>query len=113
MVVDFELFRGDLEAALARSTRAQGGGPPHKAVLMFKVLRLQTLYTVSDDQTEHQIRDRPSFMRFVGLGLEDRVPDANTIWLFREQLTKADAVGRLFAQFNVALRDAGYLAMDG
>jgi IS5 family transposase len=43
---------------------------------MFKVLVLQTLYTLSDDQTEYQIRDRLSFMRFVGLALEDRVPDA-------------------------------------
>jgi IS5 family transposase len=33
------------------------------------------------------IRDRLSFMRFVGLALEDRVPDAKTIWLFREQLS--------------------------
>jgi IS5 family transposase len=49
----------------------------------------------SDDQTEYQIRDRLSFMRFLGLALEDRVPDAKTIWLFREQLTKTGAVQRL------------------
>ena len=90
-VVDFELFRGELDAALERSDRAKGGRPPYDAVLMFKVLILQTLYTLSDDQTEYQIRDRLSFMRFVGLALEDRVPDAKTIWLFREQLTRAGA----------------------
>jgi transposase, IS5 family len=49
---DFELFRGDLETALSRSDRAKGGRPPYDAVLMFKVLVLQTLYTLSDDQTE-------------------------------------------------------------
>ena len=75
-VVDFELFRGGLDAALDRSDRARGGRPPYDAVLMFKVLVLQTLYTLSDDQTEDQIRDRLSFMRFLGLALEDRVPDA-------------------------------------
>jgi transposase, IS5 family len=75
-VVDFELFRGGLDAALDRSDRARGGRPPYDAVLMFKVLVLQTLYTLSDDQTEYQIRDRLSFMRFLGLALEDRVPDA-------------------------------------
>jgi IS5 family transposase len=80
---------------------------------MFKVLLLQTLHTVSDTQTEDQIRDRLSYMRFVGLALEDRVPNANTISLFSRALTKADAVGRSFAQFNIALRDAGYLTMDG
>jgi transposase len=85
-VVDFELFREDLERALRRSERAKGGRPPYDAVLMFKVLVLQTLYTLSDDQTEYQLRDRLSFMRFVGLGLHEPVPDAKTIWLFREHL---------------------------
>jgi IS5 family transposase len=86
---------------------------PYDAVLMFKVLIVQTLYTLSDDQTEYQIRDRLSFMRFLRLALEDRVPDAKTIWLYREQLTQAGAVERLFERFNAALRAAGYLAMAG
>ena len=41
------------------------------------------------------------------------MPDAKTIWLFREQLTRAGAIERLFARFDAALRDAGYLAMGG
>ena len=57
-VVDFEQFRPDLEAALARTDRAKGGRPPYDAVLMFKVLVLQTLYTLSDDATEYQLKDR-------------------------------------------------------
>jgi IS5 family transposase len=113
LVIDFELFRTELEAALARSDRAKGGRPPYDAVLMFKVLVLQTLYTRSDDQTEYQIRDRLSFMRFLGLALEDRVPDAKTIWLCREQLTQAGAIERLFASFDAVLPQAGYLAMAG
>jgi hypothetical protein len=52
-------------------------------------------------------------MRFLGLGLGDRVPDAKTIWLFREQLVRAGAMDRLFARFDAALHDAGYLAMGG
>jgi IS5 family transposase len=113
VVIDFELFRGELEAALERSDRAKGGRPPYDPVLMFKVLVLQALYTLSDDQTEYQLKDRLSFMRFVGLALEDRVPDAKTLWLFREQLTRAGAVERLFARFDRVLREAGYLAMGG
>ena len=66
LAIDVELFRAALEAALARSDRAKGGRPPYDAVLMFKVLVLQTLYPLSDDQTEYQIRDRLSFMRFWG-----------------------------------------------
>ena len=112
-VVDFELLRGELDAALDRSDRAKGGRPPYDAVMMFKILVLQTLYTLSDDQTEYQLNDRLWFMRFAGLALEDRVPDAKTIWLYREQLTRAGAIERLFARFDAALRDAGYLAMGG
>jgi transposase, IS5 family len=52
-------------------------------------------------------------MRFLGLALEDRVPDAKTIWLFREQLTRCGAVERLFQRFDAVLRAAGYLAMGG
>lgn len=111
--VDFELFRPELEAALNRSDRSKGGRPPYDPVLMFKVLVLQTLYTLSDDQTEYQIKDRLSFMRFVGLALHEPVPDAKTIWLFREQLTKVGAIERLFHRFDTALRDRGILAMGG
>lgn len=112
-VVDFEIFRADLDAALARSDRSKGGRPPFDAVLMFKVLILQSLYGLADEQTEFQIRDRLSFMRFLGLGLHGQVPDARTIWLFREQLTKATAVDALFSRFDTYLRDSGYLAMGG
>jgi transposase, IS5 family len=112
-VVDFEVFRGDLERALSRSDRSKGGRPPYDPVLMFKVLVLQTLYTLSDDQTEYQLKDRLSFMRFVGLALHDPVPDAKTIWLFREQLARAGAVERLFARFDALLRQRGWLAMGG
>ena len=63
-VVDFEVFRADLDAALMRSDRTKGGRPPYDPVLMFKVLVLQVLYGLSDDQTEFQILDRRSFGRF-------------------------------------------------
>jgi transposase, IS5 family len=112
-VVDFELFRPVLDVALARSDRSRGGRPPYDAVLMFKVLVLQALYGLSDDAAEFQIRDRLSFMRFLGLGLGDRSPDSKTIWLFREQIVRAGAMEKLFARFDEALHGAGYLAMGG
>lgn len=112
-VVDFELFRAELEAALPRADRSQGGRPPYDAVLMFRILVLQTLYTLSDEQTEYQLRDRLSFMRFAGLALHERVPDAKTIWLYREHLTHAGALARAFERFDARLRERGYLAMGG
>jgi IS5 family transposase len=52
-------------------------------------------------------------MRFLGLGLSDRVPDARTIWLFREKLTRAGAIKALFDRFDASLRAGGYIAMSG
>ncbi len=112
-VIDFEIFRSELVSALNRSDRAKGGRPPMDAVMMFKVLVLQSLYGLADEQTEFQIRDGLSFMRFLGLDLHGRVPDARTIWLFRETLTKANAVEALFARFDARLKEQGYLAMGG
>src|SRR3954468_14231490 len=112
-LVEFELFRPELERAVPRADRSKGGRPPFDHVLMFKVLILQTLSNLSDERTEFLLRDRLSWMRFLGLGLGDAVPDANTIWTFREQLTKAGAIEPLFARFDQALREAGYLAMSG
>jgi transposase, IS5 family len=117
-VVDFELFRRHLERAVPRSDRSKGGRPPFDHVLMFKVLILQASHSLSDERAEYLIRDRLSFMRFLGLGLADTVPDANTIWTFREALTRAKlqskpAIVVLFKRFEAALSAAGYLAMGG
>lgn len=110
-MVDFEVFRGPLGAALRRGDRGKGGRPPFDSVLMFKILVLQALYALSDEATEFQIKDRLSFQRFLGLGLDGTVPDATTVWLFRERLVKAKAIDRLFAHFDVVLKNRGYLAM--
>jgi len=80
---------------------------------MFKILVIQAQNNLSDERAEFLISDRLSFMRFLGLGLHDRVPDAKTIWAFRERLTKAGVVSDLFKRFEKALHDAGYIAMSG
>ena len=93
-LVDFE----------TRADRSKGGRPPFDCVFMFKVLIRQTKHALSDERCEYLIKDRLSFMRFLGLGLTDPVPDANTVWTFREALKKANAMARFFAgcwKFNV------------
>ena len=117
-IVDFEIFRADLERAVPRADRAKGGRPPYDHVLMFKVLILQSSHSLSDERTEYLIKDRLSFMRFLGLSLAESVPDANSIWNFREALTRASIDGKpaievLFKRFDAALTKAGFLAMGG
>lgn len=111
--VDFEIFRAELNQAVPRSDGSKGGRPGFDRVLMFKVLLLQARHSLSDERCEYLIRDRLSFMRFLGLGLADPVPDANTIWTFREALKRAGARDALFRRFDAALHAAGYLAMSG
>jgi len=80
---------------------------------MFKAIVLCELYNLSDEQFEYQLRDRLSFMRFLGLGLEDPAPDATTVWLYREQLVQAELVAELFDAFDAHLKAQGWLAMGG
>jgi IS5 family transposase len=55
--LDFELFRPELNAALAYSDGAQGGRPPFDPVLMFKILIIQA-NNLSDERAEFLINDR-------------------------------------------------------
>ena len=117
-IVDFEVFRPDLVRAVPRSDGSKGGRPAFDHVFMFKVLILQASHSLSDERTELLIKDRLSFMRFLALGLSDTVPDANTIWTFREALTRAKlddkpAIEVLFRAYETALTRAGFLAMGG
>ncbi|GBR55790.1 hypothetical protein GCM10007872_26550 [Gluconobacter sphaericus NBRC 12467] len=111
--MDFAVFRPELDKALAYSDGRKGGRPLFDLVLMFKILVIQTLNNLSDERTAYLINDRLSFMRFLGIGLSDRAPDAKTAWLFRKRLTQAGAIERLFDRFDAILRNAGYMPMSG
>ncbi|MGI3212543.1 IS5 family transposase, partial [Roseovarius tibetensis] len=115
-IVLWEEFRPALERVWRKpegERKSRAGRKPMDAVLMFKTLVLSALYNLSDDQIEYQVRDRLSFMRFLGLGLEDRVPDAKTVWLYREGLAQAGLVEELFRQFDGYLDRQGYIARGG
>jgi IS5 family transposase len=71
-LVDFAQFRPDLERAVPRSDGSKGGRPAFDRVLMFKVLLLAAMHGLSDERCEYPIKDRLSFMRFLGLGLPTR-----------------------------------------
>jgi transposase, IS5 family len=73
-LVPWESFRGRLEAVWRRPAaerKSKAGRKPWDAIVMFKAIVLCELYNLSDDQVEYQLRDRLSFVRFLGLGLED------------------------------------------
>lgn len=112
-IVDFEGFRSILENALAYSDGSKGGRPPYDWVAMFEILILATQNNVADARMEYLVRDRLSWLRFLGFDLGAPTPDANTIRLFREKLTDAGTLKVLFDAFDHRLRTNGYLAMGG
>jgi IS5 family transposase len=112
-VIPWESFRETLETVRAKEKKSNAGAKPYDVVLMFKVLILQSLYNLSDEALEYQILDRISFMRFLGLRLGSRVPDAKTIWLFREQVTEAGLTGKVFRKFEGYLEESGFTARKG
>lgn len=111
--VDFEIFREVLTEKLHVQPKEKGGRKPYDYVLMFKILILQRYYNISDDQTEYQICDRLSFMRFLKLTLADDVPDSKTIWLFRERLTDSGLVEILFELFIKKLSELNLIIHEG
>jgi IS5 family transposase len=102
--IDFEIFRKPLADYFEKGKdRSQGGRPSFDYVMMFKILILQRYYNLSDDNTEYAILDRLSFMRFLGLTISDSVPDAKTIWNFRNELSKDNLVEKLFILLDKTL----------
>ena len=112
-VVDFESFRPIIREALKKERKSNAGRYSYDHVMMFKILVLQRLYNLSDDQTEYQITDRISFQRFLGLSLGETVPDAKTIWLFKDRLCQSGAMEKLFAAFNEQLESKGIITHRG
>lgn len=93
-----------MAAALGARDLSKGGRPCFDPVLKFRMLVLRAMHGLSLAQTEYLVADRLSWMRFCGLGAGDAVPDANTLWDFREAL---------FARLDRAITGAGYLPMAG
>lgn len=112
-IVDFEFFRGWLVGGLGYGDGSKGGRPSFDPVSMFKALILQAQHNLSDARMEFMIRDRLSWMRFLGFDLGAPTPDENTIRLFRDKLTASGALKRVMKAFDWQLQKKGYVPMAG
>ncbi len=112
--IDFEIFRETLNSIYRKSEpKSKAGAKPYDYVLMFKILLLQRLYNLSDEQMEFQLNDRISFKRFAGLEFSHRVPDYNTIWNFKQTLARDDNERKLFDRFYSVLKDKDMIVDEG
>jgi len=113
-VIDFEMFRENLESKLLNTEKKNNAGAkPYDVVMMFKIMILQRYYGLGDTQVEYQIIDRMSFKNFLGLESGDKVPDEKTVWLFRENITQSGVVEMLFSQFTKFLEEKNLLFNEG
>lgn len=116
-IIPWESFRPLLEELTGYATRdwSKGGKPPFDPVLMFKVLVLQKFHGLSDDATEEQIFDRTSFKNFLGLRIGDDIPDAKTLWDFKQRIEADGRQGsrKLFEAFGQILEGKGLIAREG
>ena len=115
-LVPWESFRDDIEAVVQTreaERKSAAGRKPIDAIVLLRMLILQSLYNLSDEQVEYQVRDRLSFTRFLSCGIEDCIPDGTTLWLFREKLAQAGVIEKLFDRFDRHLGANGYVARGG
>jgi len=112
--IDWNIFAPILNVVFSKpENSSKAGCPPFDTVMLFKLLILQSLYSLSDDQMEFQITERLSFKRFLKLKTSDKVPDSKTIWKFRETLIQEGVIEALFHRFNEALDDQPVFANTG
>lgn len=89
------------------------GAPSYDGLLLFKMSLLQTWYGLSDYEVEDRVNDSISFSRFVGLSLEDAVPDHSVLSRFRTSLTKQGAYDKIFKALNKQLDKHNILVKKG
>lgn len=111
--IDFAGIAAAVDGKLALGPSGRGGRPPYPTALMVKLLLLQQLYNLSDEALEFQVLDRASFQTFLGLEHHGRVPDAKTIWVWRERLKQDDLIGDISAAISGQLQRAGFIARGG
>ena len=111
--VDFEYFRGWIVEGLGYGDGAKGGRPPFDPVSMFKALIRQAQHNLSDAKMAFMIRDRLSWMRFLGFTLGGPMPDENTIRHFRNRMTETGTLKCVMKAFDRQRHKKGYIPMSG
>jgi IS5 family transposase len=111
--IPWESFRSLLEQGYAHECKSNAGRKRIDPLILFKMLVLQQLFNLSDEELEFQVNDRRSFEEFIGLGVMNSIPDATTVAFFRERLRKAGVIEELFDRFEDHLRAQGLEARGG
>ncbi|WP_231594974.1 transposase [Synechococcus sp. CBW1107] len=105
--IPWDSFRPLLDKGYVQERKTNAGRKRIDPLILFKILVLQQLFNLSDEELEFQVNDRRSFEEFVGLGVMNSIPDATTVAFFRERLRKAEVIEEFFEMFEAYLRSQG------
>lgn len=111
--IDFVALAEAVNKKLVIGDQGRGGRPPFPTELIIRLLVLQQLYNLSDEALEYQVLDRASFQRFTGLEHSSRIPDAKTVWKWRDRLQAQDLIRPLDEAVGRQLTQAGFVARGG
>lgn len=98
---------------LLKPLRSDLGAPGYPVGVLLRALLLQQWYSLSDPELEEALADRLSFRSFVGLALDEAVPDHSTLWRFREALGRAGLADQVFGEVNRQLAAKGMIVKQG
>ena len=113
-LLDFEAMAAKLDEVCPVADRSKGGRPPYATQVLVRMVVLQGLYNLSDEQCEYQVLDRMSFQRFCRLDGALNVPDARTLWRFKQRLADKGLGGQtIFEEVGRELQRRGYIARGG
>ena len=112
--IDFDHLTQVIDDLLPRGDGRKGGRPPYPTEALVRMVFLQGLYNLSDEQCEHQVLDRLSFQRFCRLDGALNIPDARTLWSFRQRLATGGLGGRaIFESLSQQLQRHGFIPRGG
>lgn len=111
---DFGAMAAKLDEVCPAGDRSKGGRPGYTTEVLVRMVMLQGLYNLSDEQCEYQVLDRMSFQRFCRLDGALNVPDARTLWRFKQRLAEKGVGGQtIFEEVGRELQRRGYIARGG
>lgn len=103
----------NIEKHLSDLYSSKKGERAYPPLMMFKALLLQSWYSLSDQQLENQLARDLMFRRFVGIGLDDAIPDHSSIWRFRQKISEEGRLEYLLDRLNQGLTEAGLYIRTG
>ena len=109
--VDWRGIRTLLNKKYTKTQNATGN-PAYDALMMFKILLLQTWYGLSDYEVEERINDSLLFSEFLLLDMGLPAPDHSTICRFRAELTRLGIMDKLLRELNKQFKKHGISRID-